>query len=188
MNIKLHKKPKLIDRYYRTPIIVDFATAFIALVAMLVVQHYDLFKVQAPTHFWEITMNIGILSIAIAGISLTIHTILITLRISSNEAIQNIKGKKEPNEFEEKVHLFFTKLYPKTTKVLLGCIIELGIVVIIAFLLLIFEKHLILNLMFWVTLSLLIIVTMAFFRCVHVFALVTNLFANNKKAPDPSEA
>lgn len=181
MSTKSHKKPSLIDKYYRSPIVFDLVIASIALAAMLVVQHYGLFKVKAPTHFWEITMNIGIVSIAIAGISLTIHTILITLRVSSNEAIQRIEGKKEPNEFEEKIHKFFTKIYPKTTRVLLGCIVELGLVVIAAFLLLIFEKHLVLNLMLWITLSLLIIVAMAFFRCVHVFALVTNLFAKKSQ-------
>lgn len=119
---------KLIDRYFKTPLMWDCLFGFLITGLFYMSIHLCILKYPKLDLTLNILTDISNTSFTSTGFVLTILTVLITFKANS-------KKKDKIEEYESALDLFFqTPLYSKTTNHLKNCIKSLILIAIICYL------------------------------------------------------
>lgn len=161
---------KLIDVYYKRPILYDYIISFSIIAALFFLNSHNLFVLPCKQNSLDFASDIGAIGLTVSGFVLTLITILLTLKsgqLLSNESLTN-----ESSPF--KIFLS-SKLYQQTI-----CILKKGVYSLVFISMLLYTLKMTLNPsisqnIFFANIIGLFVILTTFLRCFYVLSLILKM-------------
>ena len=160
----------MLDRYFVRPLFWDYTIASLLVAAGYFLFYKKLLIIPNESFYLSITSDLSTVSLTSAGFILTLLTVLITFKSSSDISNQSVEIPKSTFEF-----FFASSLYFETVKHFKNCIKSLVLIAIIGFSLkLILTENSRYFLYFYNILSLVVIV-LTLWRCLLILSKILEM-------------
>lgn len=161
---------KLLDRYFRNPILIDYILAFLAVIAAFCLVLNGHLYLPSTDRLYSTVSDICTVSLTMAGFILTLLTVLISFKSTSRVDSKNLKI--DDSVFD----IFFTSsLYFRTVEILKNAIISLTFVSLCGYLLKILFNSPEMPVLFYYCIFSVIIVILTVLRSVIILSSIINM-------------
>ena len=160
----------ILDKYFRRPILYDFIVSIIIGIILFLTYNDGLFNLPKDERSLSMTSDLSNVGLTSAGFILTLLTVLITFKSSSNI------NKKNYSEDDSLFDLFFASdLYFTTVRILKNCIKSLILISVIGYALKLGLPKEHLKFVFFYNVIGLIIIAMTLYRCLLILTKILNM-------------
>lgn len=160
----------ILDKYFRRPILYDFIVSIIIGIILFLTYNDGLFNLPKDERSLSMTSDLSNVGLTSAGFILTLLTVLITFKSSSNI------NKKNYSEDDSLFDLFFASdLYFTTVRILKNCIKSLILISVIGYALKLGLPKEHLKFVFFYNVIGLIIIAMTLYRCLLILTKILKM-------------
>lgn len=161
---------KLIDKYFRNPILYDYVISVIIVIGLISLTKQNYLSLPAADKTSLFSSDLGAIGFTVSGFILTLITILLTLR--SGQIISQEKLTNSSSPF--KVFLG-SPLYAKSIDILKYGVLSLVIISLLLYLLKLLVPDSLMQFLFYFNIVGLIIIFTTFLRCFYVLGLIMKM-------------
>lgn len=161
---------KLIDRYFKKPILYDYLFSMLIIIVLIALNHYEIIEFPSGKLSVEFSSDIGAVGLTISGFVLTLITILLTLK--SGQLLSNEELTEKSSPF--KIFLA-SKMYSKSIRVLKKGVFSLVFISMLLYILRLGLNLIIQEYIFFINLIGLVIILSTFLRCFYVLSLILKM-------------
>lgn len=160
----------ILDRYFRRPILYDYLISIIIGIILFLTSNYGIFNLPKDERSLSMTSDLANVGLTSAGFILTLLTVLITFKSSSNI------NKKNYSEDDSLFDLFFASdLYFTTVRILKNCIKSLILISVIGQALKLGLPKEYLKFVFFYNVLGLVIIAMTLYRCLLILTKILKM-------------
>lgn len=161
---------KILDWYYRRPILIDYLTASIVIGLFFLINNQLGLNIIEVNIDNDISIDIGAIGLTVSGFILTLVTILITFK--SGEILSDNRLDNESSPF--KIFLRST-LYKKAINILKYAVLSLVMISVAIFILKIFSGNVRAEYILGANIIGIIIISTTFIRCFYVLNIILKM-------------
>lgn len=161
---------KILDWYYKRPILIDYVLASIAIGLFFLINKQLGLNIIELNIDNDLSIDIGAIGLTVSGFILTLVTILITFK--SGEILSDNRLDNESNPF--KIFLRST-LYKKAINILKYGVLSLVMISVVIFILKIFSGNVRAEYILGTNIMGIIIISTTFIRCFYVLNIILKM-------------